>query len=87
MNSREGEEEGTDHCAKFPCPSASGIEIPYPSGLSITVEYLEVSLGCILAILNLSSMTSWGNSKAAIKLCNDFSFPRLPPEDEDSLGV
>ena len=82
-----GEEEGTVHCTTNPCSSASGVGMTYPTGLSIAVEYLEASDGCILATLNLSSMTSCGKDKAAIKFCIAFSFPTLPPEDEESCGV
>lgn len=58
-----------------------------PPGLSRAVEYLEASLGSMLATLNLSSITSFGNSKAAMRFCIAFPFPVLPPEDEEPLAV
>ena len=84
---RVGEGEEKCYCPIYPRSAVSGTGMAYPAVLSIPVEYLEISLGFILAILSLSSITSCGRSNAAIKLCIAFSFPMLPLEDDESCAV
>ena len=71
-------------------PSSSDL-VPYqyrtPETRDEGIWCMESSLGSMLATLNLSSITSFGNSKAAMRFCIDFPFQVLPPEDEEPLAV